>query len=88
MAKDNLDQLKDRYFLKGVIERFKDKMAVIVTEDDQKLLWPIKDLPSDCEKGTAIRLILASSKTDQEERDKVAKTVLNKILKNTDEEDI
>lgn len=83
MTKDNLDQFKDNYFLKGVVDRFEDKMAVIIVDNDQKLLWPIKNLPADCEKGTAVRIILTTTKTDQEERDKVARTVLNKILKNT-----
>ena len=86
MTEDNFDQLKDRYFLKGIIDRFKDKLAIIITEDDQKLIWPIKDLPEDCEQGTAVRIILTTSRTDQEERDKVAKTVLNKILKNTEDD--
>lgn len=79
-------QFKGRYFLEGIIDRFKEKMAVIITKDGQKLLWPIKDLPADCEKGTTVRIILTTSKTDQEERDKISKTILNKILKNSAKE--
>lgn len=63
-------------------------MAVIKINDGQELLWPIKDLPADCEIKTKVRLILTTSKSDQEEREKIAKTVLNKILKNTEQKDV
>lgn len=78
--------LSGRYWLEGVVDRFEDKMAVIITKDGQKLLWPIKNLPEDCEKGTEVRLVLSTSKTDQEERQKMAKTILNEILKSNDKE--
>ncbi len=81
MTKD-LENLKESYSLEGVIENFVDKKAVIVTKDGQKLSWPIKNLPEDCEKGTRIRIILTTSKTDQEERQKLAKAILNEILEN------
>lgn len=86
MKTDSLDQLKDRHFLSGKVEKFEQKMAVILIDDGQKLLWPIKDLPDDCEVGTKVRLILATSKSDQEEREQVSKTILNEILKNTDKD--
>ena len=84
MAQDSLDQFKDSYFLAGRIDRFEGKQAVVITSDDQKLLWPIKDLPADCEVGTKVRLVLTTSQTDQEIRDKMAKTILNQVLKNED----
>lgn len=83
MTKD-LYQFKDRYFLEGVIDRFEDKMAVIITKDGQKLLWSIKNLSEDIQKGESVRIILSTSGNDQEEREKTAKTILNKILKNTE----
>lgn len=84
MTTKDLEQIKDRYFLEGHIDRFIDKMAVIATKDKQKLLWPIKDLPPDCDKGTKVRLILSTAKTDQEEREKIARTILNEVLKKSD----
>ena len=87
MSDKKLENLRDRHFLEGVVDRFKERMAVIITKDGQELLWPIKDLPTECEKGTTVRIVLATSKTDQEEREKTAKTVLNQILKNTDQGD-
>ena len=79
------DEFKEKYFLEGLIDRFEDKMAVIITNDGQKLLWPIKDLPLESEKGTAVRIVLTTSKTDSEEREKLAKAILNEILKNQDQ---
>ena len=81
MTKEELNQFKDRHFLEGTIDRFEDKMAVIITKDGQKLLWPIKNLSEAAEKGTMVRIILSTAKTDQEEREETAKTILNQILK-------
>ncbi|MFA6215671.1 MAG: hypothetical protein WC768_03825 [Patescibacteria group bacterium] len=83
----NLEQIKDRYFLAGSIERFEEKMAVIIMSDGQKLLWPVINLPPDCEKGEKVRIILSSAGSDSQERDKIAKTILNQVLKNTNQKD-
>ena len=82
-AKEKLkEKTKDRYFLNAKIEKFAHKMAVIVTNDGQKLLWPIKELPDDCQAGTLVRIILSTDQSDQAEREKIAKDILNQILKN------
>ncbi|OGY46000.1 MAG: hypothetical protein A3J65_03855 [Candidatus Buchananbacteria bacterium RIFCSPHIGHO2_02_FULL_45_11b] len=83
MAEDTLEQFKDRFFLAGKIDRFEDKMAVIILADSQKLLWPIKDLPEDSEAGAEVRLILSTAKSDEQERERTAKAILNEILKNS-----
>jgi len=87
MIIDDFNQAKNRYFFEGTIDRFEDKMAVIVIEDGQTLLWPIKNLPEDSDKGKKVRIILSTSKTDLEDREKAAKTILNKILKTNNEND-
>lgn len=69
------------YEIKGKVEKFQDKVAVISTTDNQKLLWPIKNLPEDCQVGQEIRLTISTEKTDQAEREQLAKTLLNQILK-------
>ena len=86
MTDQDLNQLNDRYFLEGVIDRFEDKMAVIITKDGQKLLWPINNLPEDSQKGKTVRIVLSTTKSDQYEREKTAKTILNQILRNTDQD--
>lgn len=73
--------MAEQYFIKGVIDRFEGKQAIIRLEDGQELNWPIKDLPEETEEGAVIRLVLSTAKTEEEERRKVAKSLLNEILK-------
>ncbi len=67
-------------FLKVVIDRIEGNSAVLKTDDGQEILWPTKNLPEDAKEGTAARLVLSTSRSDEEERTKLAKTLLNEIL--------
>ena len=71
--------------IKGVIDRFEGKFAIIAFDDGQSLKWPIKNLPEDSEEGMAVRLKLSTSRTETEEREKIAKTLLNEILKTNED---
>ncbi|MFA5413265.1 MAG: DUF3006 domain-containing protein [Patescibacteria group bacterium] len=73
-------------FIKAVIDRFEGDSAVIKTEDGQELLWPKADLPEDAKEGAAVRLGISTNQTDEEERAKLAKTLLNEILQNKKDE--
>ena len=73
-------------FIKAVIDRFENRKAVLKTDDGQELLWPIKNLPDDVQEGTVVRIVIKTNQTDQEEREKIAKTLLNEILKTNEEE--
>lgn len=68
--------------LKGVIDRFEGKAAVIKLENGQEIIWPVKNLPEETAEGSAVRLVVTTSRTDEEERIKLAKSLLNEILKN------
>jgi len=81
-SNDNDQSKSGQYWLEVMLHHFEEKMAVVVTRDGQKIFWPIKNLPDDCEVGMKMRLVLRTSKTEQEDRQKLAKAVLNKILKN------
>lgn len=67
-------------FIKATIDRFEGEVAVIKTDDGQEILWPKKDLPEDAKEGSALRLNASTSQGDEEERTKLAKTLLNEIL--------
>ena len=85
---DNINQSADIFSLEGTVEKFEDKMAVIKIMGGQELRWPIKQLPEDIEVGSSLRLTLSTAKTMNEEREKIAKTILNQILKtNSQNED-
>lgn len=68
------------YDLKVKLKKFEGKFAVLETEDNQKVNWPIKNLPDDIQEGTGMRLIVSTSKTDQEDKEKIARIVINNIL--------
>ncbi|MBU1146224.1 DUF3006 domain-containing protein [Patescibacteria group bacterium] len=71
-------------FIKAAIDRFEGDSAVIKTEDGQEIIWPKQDLPEDAKEGTAVRLSVSTNQSDEEERTKLAKTLLNEILQNKD----
>ena len=68
-------------FIKGTIERFDGKMAVIKTEDGQTINWPQKNLPDNIEQGSNVKLALQTSENEKEQQEKMAKEILNEILK-------
>jgi len=84
MASENFFQAQDSYHILGRVEKFEDKLAVIATADNQKIYWPIKNLPNDCEVGSEIRLVLTTAKTAEVERQLLAKTILNQVLSQSD----
>ncbi|XOU94257.1 MAG: DUF3006 family protein [Candidatus Kerfeldbacteria bacterium] len=68
------------YDLNVTIKKFEGIFALIETEDNQLLKWPIKNLPDDVKEGASLRLAVSTEKTDEESREKLARTVLNSIL--------
>ena len=80
---DKLPPLHDRYTIAATITKFEDTFAVVTTTDGQTVRWPIKELPDDCAIGSQVRLVLATTQSDEEERKRLAKTILNEILKPT-----
>lgn len=67
--------------IKGTIERFEDAVAIIALADGQQIKWPIKTLPDGCAVGSTVRLILKTSESDQADREQLAKSILNEILR-------
>lgn len=68
-------------YLECVLDRFEGRQAVLKTTAGETINWPIDKLPADLSEGSAVKLVLFSAKTEEEEREKVAKAVLNEILK-------
>ena len=65
----------------GQIESFAGKFAVIVLDDGQKINWPTEQLPPDIQISQKIKLRLLNRDAEDEEREKLAKNILNEILK-------
>jgi len=72
------------YSMNMVIDHFEEKFAVLKGEDGQELHWPIKKLPDDCAAGMSINLKISTAKSLSEEREKLAKEMLNEILKSNE----
>ena len=68
-------------FQKGTVDRFENDKAVIVLDDGQEIIWPISEMPDGVAEGEAVRLVLFTKEDDRTEREKMAKTILNEILK-------
>jgi hypothetical protein len=77
-----MNEVIKEYCLKVTVKKFEGKFAVLETEDKQNLRWPIKDLPDDIQEGVVVRLVVSTAKTGEEEREKLARTVINNILSN------
>jgi hypothetical protein len=68
------------YFIKAAIDRIEGNFAVLKTEDRQEILWSKNNLPEGAKEGSSVRLTISTSQSDEEERTKLAKTLLNEIL--------
>ncbi len=67
-------------FLKATVSGFEGTSAILTVEGGMTVRWPIKQLPDDVREGSTIRLIASSTRTEQEEREKLAREVINSLL--------
>ena len=73
--------LDKRKFILATIDRIEKEKAILKLDDGQSLDWSVVNLPVDVAEGSRVKLILSSDKTEEKEREELAKTVLNEILK-------
>lgn len=69
------------YSVAGVIDHFEEKSAVIEIENCQKIIWPKDKIDKDLKEGSGVKLVLVDDKIDQSKKDKIAKELINQILK-------
>jgi len=75
------DIFNKRKNMLATVDRIEKEVAVLKFDDGQILNWSLENLPADVEEGSQIKLVLFSDKSEQAEREELAKTVLNEILK-------
>jgi hypothetical protein len=63
------------------VDRIEGQRAVLKLEDGQSLEWPIDGLPSGVSEGSEVKIFLSTAKSEQEERERTARAVLNELLK-------
>ncbi len=71
----------ERNILKGVVDRFEENKAVVKLDNGQQILWPKENLSADIKEGSVVDLVIINEESEQKEREKTAKTLLNEILK-------
>lgn len=67
--------------LTGKIESLQNSSAVIKLSNGQKIPWPLDNLPMECEIGTEVTLTISAEKNDDQNKDELAKQVLNDFLR-------
>jgi len=65
--------------MQAVLDRFEDSSAVLRI-NGQELIVPKADLPKDVHEGSTLFLLISSSTSEEEAREKLAKSILNEIL--------
>lgn len=70
------------FVLEAVIDRFEGETAILRVKDAKEILWPKSALPADTREGGVVYLQALSSKEKEAEREALAKTLLNEVLKN------
>ena len=55
--------------------------AVLTLPDGQELKWPKAFLPENLKVGQELRLLVHDKETDEKERQEIARTLLNELIK-------
>lgn len=65
----------------AIIDRLEEDKAVLKFTDGQSLVVPIEVLPEGVGEGSVLHFSFSQDKAGEEERQKLAKEMLNEILK-------
>lgn len=68
--------------IKGTLDRFEEKDAIIKTGDGLEIRWPIKLLPDGLNAGSVVKLSVSAE--EEPETQNQAKNILNEILNDQD----
>lgn len=63
------------------VDRLEGDRAVLKLEDGQTLNWPIDKLPGGVVEGASVNIFLSTAKSEEEERERTARKILNELLK-------
>lgn len=66
--------------MKAIIDRFEGTSAVLRTDDNQELVVSKTELPKNAREGSALFVIFSENTSEEEHREKLAKSILNEIL--------
>ena len=72
--------IEHQFAQEATVKAVEGDSAVLALANGETLRWPASLLPQDVGVGDTVRVIIHSSKTDEEERQRLAKEVLNELL--------
>jgi len=75
----NLKEPEKEFSISGVVDRFEGD-AVIILRDHQVIHWPKRKLPEDIKEGDVVWLRISHDKDLTEEREKLARRILEEII--------
>ena len=76
----NLKEPEKEFSISGVLDRFEGEDAIIILKDRQIIHWPKYKLPEDIKEGDVVWLRISHDKNLTEEREKIARKILEEIL--------
>ena len=69
------------------IDRFENDKAILLSDDNDTIIWPRGKLPKDAKEGSLIAFSLNDDQTKAKESKELAKDILNEILDVDDVDD-
>jgi len=70
----------EKYKIEATLESFKERNAVIKTQDGQTFKWPIKYLPEDLNPGDKVTLKIENEKLDKDKEYQVMRKLLEEMI--------
>jgi hypothetical protein len=73
-------KLTHTYTQPAKIKTLQEKQVILQLPDGQEFTWPRNLLPESIKEGQAIRVLLHDAETEEEERQKLARALVNEIF--------
>ncbi|OGY80035.1 MAG: hypothetical protein A3B74_05265 [Candidatus Kerfeldbacteria bacterium RIFCSPHIGHO2_02_FULL_42_14] len=73
------------YTLHVTVESETVQKVILITEDGDRIEWPKHAFPQAILKGAKLTIAIVSDEINQKEREKMAKQILNTLLKTQEE---
>ena len=66
------------------VAKFENDKVILLTEDNDTVVWPRRQLPSDIKEGSLIAFTINDQAAKQPDNKELAKDILNELLDVTD----
>ncbi len=66
--------------ISAIIDRFEEDKAVLITEDQDVVIWPKNKLPDTAKEGLSLAIEITDNLKQTDDKKRLAKEILNEIL--------